>query len=117
MSYRNSERKTQEMMHATIAVAVARAMLFLRPRRFFCDTEEDEEDVKGSIFDIFSLSVFCARATTTTLLSLSLKEARFSLEFRMDFFQFISRHYIHTLERERERERVHTHTHTERERL
>ena len=112
MSYRNSERKTQEMMHATIAVAVARAMLFLRPRRFFCD-EEDKEDVKGSIFDIFSLSVFCARATTTTLLSLSLKEARFSLEFRMDFFQFISRHYIHTLERERERES--TYTHTERE--
>ena len=111
MSYRNSERKTQEMMHATIAVAVARAMLFLRPRRFFCD-EEDEEDVKGSI-DIFSLSVFCARATTTTLLSLSLKEARFSLEFRMDFFQFISRHYIHTLERERARERVHTHTQRE----
>ena len=63
MSYRNSERKTQEMMHATIAVAVARAMLFLRPRRFFCD-EEDEEDVKGSIFDIFSLSVFCARFAT-----------------------------------------------------
>ncbi len=113
MSYRNSERKTQEMMHATIAVAVARAMLFLRPRRFFCDTEEDEEDVKGSIFDIFSLSVFCARATTTTLLSLSLKEARFSLEFRMDFFQFISRHYIHTLERARARERVHTHTERE----
>ena len=107
MSYRNSERKTQEMMHATIAVAVARAMLFLRPRRFFCD-EEDEEDVKGSI-DIFSLSVFCARATTTTLLSLSLKEARFSLEFRMDFFQFISRHYIHYRERAREREYIHTH--------
>ncbi len=105
MSYRNSERKTQEMMHATIAVAVARAMLFLRPRRFFCD-EEDEEDVKGSI-DIFSLSVFCARATTTTLLSLSLKEARFSLEFRMDFFQFISRPYIHY--RERARERAYTH--------
>ena len=104
MSYRNSERKTQEMMHATIAVAVARAMLFLRPRRFFCD-EEDEEDVKGSI-DIFSLSVFCARATTTTLLSLSLKEARFSLEFRMDFFQFISRHY-NTLERARERAYTH----------
>ena len=107
MSYRNSERKTQEMMHATIAVAVARAMLFSRPRRFFCD-EEDEEDVKGSI-DIFSLSVFCARATTTTLLSLSLKEARFSLEFRMDFFQFISRHYIHSRERARAREYIHTH--------
>ena len=26
MSYRNSERKTQEMMHATIALAVARRL-------------------------------------------------------------------------------------------
>ena len=71
MSYRNSERKTQEM-HATIAlaVAVARAML-LRRRFFFCDNEEDvvEEDKVGSI-DIFSLCFL--RAATTTLLSLSL---------------------------------------------
>ena len=115
MSYRNSERKTQEMMHATIAVAVARAMLFLRPRRFFCDTEEDEEDVKGSIFDIFSLSVFCARfgrKSTTTLLSLSLKEARFSLEFHD--FNLLSLISIYTLSRESAREREYIHTHRER---
>jgi hypothetical protein len=50
MSYRNSERKTQEMQNTiALAVAVARAML-LRRRRFFCDEEDIEEDVTGSIF-------------------------------------------------------------------
>ena len=77
MSYRNSERKTQEMMHATIALAVAlvaRAMLLRR--RFFC--EEDEEDKVGSI-DI--LSLFFACGDDDAPFSLSLKEARFSLAF------------------------------------
>ena len=54
MSYRNSERKTQEMQNTiALAVAVARAML-LRRRRFFCDEEDIEEDKVGSV-DIFSL--------------------------------------------------------------
>ena len=94
MSYRNSERKTQEMMHATIALAVAVARVILR-RLPFCD-KEDEEGVKGSI-DIFSLWWFL-RATTTT----SNKRVFLSRFFRMDFFQFISRHYKISRERERE---------------
>ena len=73
MSYRNSERKTQEM-HATIVLAVAVARVILR-RRFFC--EEDEED-NGSI-DI--LSLFFACGDDDAPFSLSLKEARFSLAF------------------------------------
>ena len=93
MSYRNSERKTQEM-HATIALAVAVARVILR-RLPFCD-KEDEEGVKGSI-DIFSLWWFL-RATTTT----SNKRVFLSRFFRMDFFQFISRHYKISRERERE---------------
>ena len=110
MSYRNSERKTQEMQNTiALAVAVARAML-LRRRRFFCDEEDVEEDKVGSV-DIFSLSlvVFCVVRRRRR----RRKEARFSLAsfFRMDFFQFISRHYINYREsareqRERDRERL-----------
>ena len=53
MSYRNSERKTQEMQN-TIALAVAVARVILRRRRLFCDEEDVEEDKVGSV-DIFSL--------------------------------------------------------------
>ena len=74
MSYRNSERKTQEM-HATIALAVAVARAMLLRRRFFC--EEDEED-NGSI-DI--LSLFFACGDDDAPFSLSKKSAFFSRVF------------------------------------
>jgi len=71
MSYRNSERKTQEM-HATIALAVAVARVILR-RLPFCDEEDIEEDVKGSIV-LLSLVVFACGDD-------DVEEARFSLAF------------------------------------
>ena len=108
MSYRNSERKTQEM-HATIALAVAVARAMLLRRRFFC--EEDEED-NGSI-DILSLFFACDD-----------DDAPFSLSKRSAFFSRISNGFfpihfaaLYTLSRERAREREYIHTHTERERL
>ncbi len=79
MSYRNSERKTQEM-HATIVLAVAVARVILR-RRFFC--EEDEED-NGSI-DILSLFFACGDDDDDAPFSLSKKRV-FLAFFSNGFF-------------------------------
>ena len=81
MSYRNSERKTQEM-HATIALAVAVARAMLLRRRFFC--EEDEEDKVGSI-DILSLFFACGDDDDDAPFSLSKKRV-FLAFFSNGFF-------------------------------
>ena len=104
MSYRNSERKTQEM-HATIALAVAVARAMLLRRRFFC--EEDEEDKVGSI-DI--LSLFFACGDDDAPFSLSKKSAFFSRVF----FEWIFSNSFRGIIKYRESARESIHRETER---
>ena len=105
MSYRNSERKTQEM-HATIALAVAVARVILR-RRFFC--EEDEEDKVGSI-DILSLFFACGDDDDDAPFSLSKKSAFFSRVF----FEWIFSNSFRGIIKYRESARESIHRQTER---